>query len=191
LTRIPESSARRPVLGWREWVALPELGVGAIKAKLDTGARTSSLHAFRLKRFTRDGEAMVRFEVHPVQRSTQGTRTVEALVVEERSVRSSSGQEERRPVIVTDLELGGERWPIELTLTRRDAMGFRMLLGRQALRKRAVVDPGRSFVTGRRHRPGGDPRDPAATGNAPGDSTRAREADGAPSAATSSHGENP
>ena len=145
------SDARaRAVLGWREWVGLPDLGVEAIKAKLDTGARTSSLHAFRMKRFVRDGTPMVRFEVHPVQRSTAEARTVEMEVVEDRSIRSSSGEEEERPVIVTEVEVGGERWPIELTLTRRDAMGFRMLLGRQALRRRAVVDPGRSFVTGRR-----------------------------------------
>lgn len=132
-------------------MGLPDLGVDAVKAKLDTGARTSSIHAFHMKRFQRDGEAMVRFEVHPVQRSTSSARTLEAVVVEDRSVRSSSGQEELRPVIVTQVELAGEHWPIELTLTRRDAMGFRMLLGRQALRGRAVVDPGRSFVTGRRH----------------------------------------
>lgn len=138
----------RPVLGWREWVALPELGVRSVKAKLDTGARTSSLHAFRMKRFTRDGTPMVRFEVHPVQRSTAASVTVEAEVVEERVVRNSGGQEERRPVIVTPVELGGERWPIELTLTRRDSMGFRMLLGRQALRGRALVDPGRSYALG-------------------------------------------
>lgn len=153
----PSPSKRRAppaVLGWREWVGLPDLGVEVVKAKLDTGARTSSLHAFRMKRFERDGEAMVRFEVHPLQRSTASAQTVEAVMVEERSVRSSSGQEELRPVIMTRVELAGERWPIELTLTRRDTMGFRMLLGRQALRGRAVVDPGRSFLAGRRPPPG-------------------------------------
>jgi len=139
----------RPVVfGWREWVALPDLGVGAIKVKLDTGARTSSLHAFRMKRFRRDGRAMVRFEIHPVQRSAAAAITVEAPVSDERAVRDSGGHEQVRPVIVTDVEIDGRRWPIELTLTRRDAMGFRMLLGRQALRGRAVVDPGRSFLAG-------------------------------------------
>lgn len=148
MTSGPARRGPGAVLGWREWVALPELGVDAIKAKLDTGARTSSLHAFRLRRFTREGEAMVRFEIHPVQRSTAGAREVEARVVDERPVRSSSGQQEVRPVILTQVEVGGERWSIELTLARRDAMGFRMLLGRQALRHRAVVDPGRSFLAG-------------------------------------------
>ncbi len=146
----PKRTPKPPkaVLGWREWVGLPELGVRSVKAKLDTGARTSALHAFRMKRFVRDGMPMVRFEVHPVQRTTSASVTVEAEVVDERTVRSSGGQEEQRPVIVTALELDGNRWSIELTLTRRDSMGFRMLLGREALRGRAVVDPGRSFVMG-------------------------------------------
>jgi hypothetical protein len=134
------------VLGWREWTALPDLGVRRIKAKLDTGARTSSLHAFRMRRFSRDGEDMIRFEIHPVQRSTASTTVVEAAVKEERDVKDSGGKVETRPVIETLVELGGQRWPIELTLTRRDEMGFRMLLGRQALRGRALVDPGRSFL---------------------------------------------
>ena len=129
-------------------MALPELGVSLIKAKLDTGARTSSLHAFRLKRFSLDGVEMVRFEIHPLQRTTQQAVTVEAEVLDEREVRSSSGHEELRPFIRTSIEIGGQRWPIHLSLTRRDAMGFRMLLGRQALRGRALVDPGTSFVLG-------------------------------------------
>lgn len=149
------TGGQRVVFGWREWVALPELGVATIKAKLDTGARTSSLHAFRIKRFRRDGLPMVRFEIHPVQRSAVAPITVEAPVSEERTVRDSGGHEQVRPVIVTEVEIDGRRWPIELTLTRRDAMGFRMLLGRQALRGRAVVDPGRSFVAGRKGGPRG------------------------------------
>lgn len=133
-------------MGWREWVALPDLGVGRIKVKVDTGARSSSLHAFDLEHFDRDGEGWVRFKVHPVQRSSRETVEVEAAVIERRSVKSSSGHEALRPVIATDVELGGERWTIELTLTRRDAMGFRMLLGRQAVRGRCLVDPGGSFL---------------------------------------------
>lgn len=140
--------ARPAVYGWREWVALPELGVGSIKAKLDTGARTSTLHAFRLKRFRREGLPMVRFEIHPVQRSAASAIQVEAPVRDERRIRDSGGHEQVRPVIVTEVEIDGRRWPIELTLTRRDAMGFRMLLGRQALRGRALVNPGRSFLAG-------------------------------------------
>ena len=143
---------RRPppeVLGWREWASLPDFGVDAIKVKLDTGARTSSLHAFDLTRFDRDGRTMVRFEVHPVQRSADDVVIVEAEVVDERWVRNSGGGRELRPVIETTVGIGERSWPIELTLTRRDEMGFRMLLGRQALKKRALVDPGRSFRAGR------------------------------------------
>jgi len=142
---------RRPppdVLGWREWARLPDLGVDSIKVKLDTGARTSSLHAFDLRHFTRAGQPMVRFEVHPVQRSAEGAVEVEASVVDERWVRNSGGVRELRPVIETTVSIGGRAWPIELTLTRRDEMGFRMLLGRQALKRKALVDPGRSFRAG-------------------------------------------
>lgn len=124
---------------------LPDFGVRRIKAKLDTGARTSSLHAFALKSFTRDGVEMVRFQVHPVQRSSAASVDVEAAVVDERTVRSSGGHEQVRPVVETLIRIGKETWPIELTLTRRDQMGFRLLLGRQALRNRFLVDPGASF----------------------------------------------
>lgn len=141
-------------LGWREWAALPEFGVDAIKVKLDTGARTSSLHAFDMKRFQRGGVEMVHFEVHPEQRSRKDRVEVEAEVMDERWVRNSGGQRELRPVVETAVRIGDEVWPIELTLTRRDEMGFRMLLGRQALRKRAVVDPGSSYRAGRRKKKG-------------------------------------
>ncbi len=136
-------------LGWREWVQLPELGVRNIKAKLDTGARTSALHAFGIREFVRDGVEMVRFEIHPVQRSAAAAVRSEATVVDRRSIRSSAGHQELRPVISTLLKVGDSAWPIELTLTSRDEMGFRMLLGRQALRGRAVVDPGHSYRAGR------------------------------------------
>lgn len=131
-------------------MALPDLGVEAVKAKLDTGARTSSLHAFDLERFQRDGVAMVRFEIHPHQRSSEDERLVEAPMLEERWIRNSGGGRELRPVIETTVRIGERQWVIELTLSRRDQMGFRMLLGRQALRGWAVVDPGRSFRAGRR-----------------------------------------
>ena len=139
---------RRPppeTLGWREWAGLPDLGVDRIKVKLDTGARTSSLHAFDMERFIREDTEMVRFEIHPHQRSARNPVLVEREVIDERWVRNSGGQRELRPVIETTVSIGGRSWPIELTLTRRDAMGFRMLLGRQALKRRALVDPGRSF----------------------------------------------
>jgi hypothetical protein len=136
----------KSVVGWREWIALPGLGIGAIKVKIDTGARSSSLHAFRIHEFQRDGGAWVRFTVHPLQRDRETTVEAEARVLEFRHVRSSSGHATLRPVIAVEVELGGQRWPIELTLAARDEMGFRMLLGREAVRRRFVVDPGRSYV---------------------------------------------
>ena len=146
-------SQPRPVIGWREWVRLPGLGIDAIKAKVDTGARSSSLHAYDIERFRRKGVRMVRFRVHPIQRDFRTTVHAEARLVDLRKVRSSSGAVSLRPVIVTAVELAGERWDIEVTLTRRDAMGFRMLLGRQAIRGRLAVDAGRSFVGGIPARP--------------------------------------
>ena len=147
--RGPKRSSPATALGWREWVQLPELGVRRVKAKLDTGARTSALHAFGIREFVRDGVDRVRFEVHPVQRSAAAAVIAEATVVDHRAVRNSGGQQELRPVISTLLKVGDAEWPIELTLTRRDEMGFRMLLGRQALRGRALVDSGRSYRAGR------------------------------------------
>lgn len=138
-----------PIIGWREWVGLPDLGVAAIKAKVDTGARSSALHAFDLHRFERDGAPWVRFQVHPIQRSDAHTVEVEAAVVDVRSVRSSSGKASVRPVIATQVTLLGATWPIELTLASRDEMGFRMLLGREAIRHRFLVDAGGSYYGGK------------------------------------------
>jgi hypothetical protein len=137
------------VIGWREWVALPDLGISKIKVKVDSGARSSSLHAFDLNTFERDGVQWVRFQVHPLQRSREKNTTVEAMILEFRSVRSSSGIAKMRPVIVTEIELLGKRWPVELTLASRDNMGFRMLLGREAFRGRFLVDAGKSYYGGR------------------------------------------
>jgi hypothetical protein len=137
----------KSVLGWREWVSLPGLGL-ACKAKVDIGARSSALHAFDIEAFGRRGRRMVRFSVHPVQRDASKTVVAEAGPAGDRMVRNSSGRAELRPVTATDLSLGGEIWHIEITLTRRDVMGFRMLLGRQAIRGRFVVDPARSFLLG-------------------------------------------
>jgi hypothetical protein len=135
-------------IGWREWVGLPNLRVDAIKAKIDTGARTSALHAFRIEPFWRGGVVWVRFELHPIQRDVAKKVTCEARAVDQRSVRNSSGGVDRRYVINTLLRLGDEAWPIELALANRDQMGFRMLLGRTALRGRTVIEPGRSFLLG-------------------------------------------
>jgi hypothetical protein len=149
---MAKTSSDRLTVGWREWVGLPDLGVEAIKAKIDTGARTSALHVTNVMRFERDGHPWVRFAVHPIQRSEHPVFVAESALVEHRPVRSSSGHTEHRLVIATTLAIGTTAWPIELTLTRRDAMGFRMLIGRQATRRRALIDPGRSYVT--RPRPG-------------------------------------
>jgi hypothetical protein len=139
-------TAPLPVIGWREWIALPDLGIDRIKAKVDTGARSSSLHGYDIRRFKRRGVSWVRFRVHPVQRDHRVMVEAEAKVVGQRKVRTSSGHDSLRWVIETDAMVGGKRWPIEITLTRRDAMGFRMLLGRQAVRGEFLVDPSRSFV---------------------------------------------
>ncbi|MBW3597964.1 MAG: ATP-dependent zinc protease [Planctomycetes bacterium] len=138
-----------PLIGWREWIALPELGVPRIKAKADTGARSSSLHAWDIEEFQHGGETWVRFVLHPLQRSTKESIRAEAKLLERRPVRSSTGHQSLRPVIVTQVALLGQIWPIELTLAGRDEMGFRMLLGREALRGRFLVHPGASYFGGK------------------------------------------
>ncbi len=141
----------KAVIGWREWVALPDLGVDRIKVKIDTGARTSAIHAFDIKPFERNGEKYVSFLLHPVQHHRKPVVACEARVVDERSVTSSNGEREQRYVVETGVKLGDQTWPIEMTLTNRDEMGFRMLLGRRAVRRRFVVDPGSSFkLSGKR-----------------------------------------
>ncbi|MBI4566794.1 MAG: ATP-dependent zinc protease [Planctomycetes bacterium] len=147
----------RLLVGWREWVALPDLGILGIKAKIDTGARTSSLHAVDFHLLRRHGRWVVRFKVNPLQHTAIKTVEAEARMIGGRHVRNSSGQVDHRVVVETTLEMQGQRWPIELTLASRDTLGFRMLLGRQALRGHAMVDPGRSFLTGPagRHGPEG------------------------------------
>jgi hypothetical protein len=133
-------------VGWREWVGLPQLKVSSIKAKIDTGARTSALHAWKIEPFRRRGALWLRFELHPVQRTHAKRIACEARAVDERAVRNSGGQVERRFIIETMLRLGGFAWPIELSLTDRDQMGFRMLLGRTALKTGLLVDPGHSYL---------------------------------------------
>ena len=139
--------SEKKTIGWREWVKLPELEIPFIKAKVDTGARTSSLHAFDLEIVKKRGKDYARFSVHPEQRKSQPVIEVEAKVHEYRYVKSSTGHETKRPVIITDIELHGETWPIELTLANRDEMGFRMLLGRESFRGRMLVDAGKSYYS--------------------------------------------
>lgn len=136
----------KQLIGWREWVGLPALGVQAIKAKIDTGARTSALHAWNIVEH-QDGDGhWVSFELHPLQRNNAVVVPCTAPVVDRREIRSSSGHAEHRIVIRTRLQLGEGSWPVDISLTNRDEMGFRLLLGRASLRRRVRIDPGRSFL---------------------------------------------
>ncbi len=148
---MKKGAAKQPIqaIGWREWLALPDLGIDSIKAKIDTGARSSSLHAFSIRQFERDDRTWVRFKVHPIQRDSKTTLDVEAEVLEFRKVRSSSGHSNVRPVILTAVQWLGQSWQVELTLASRDEMGFRMLLGREAVRGRFMVDAGKSWYGGK------------------------------------------
>ena len=158
-------SAEELRLGWREWLAFPELGIPLIKAKIDTGARTSCLHAYFVEPFERDGQRWVRFGIHPEQRSTVEEIVCEAPVKDQRTVRDSGGHEELRYVIESLVKIGTRQHRVELTLTDRDSMKFRVLLGRTAIRGEYLVDSGRSYLQGKRKR-------------------RRKDADGAPESKT-------
>jgi len=143
-------SSEKLVLGWREWLGFPELGIPRIKAKVDTGARTSCLHAFYVEPFEREGEPWVRFGIHPQQRDKAQELECEARVIDQRTVRDSGGREEQRFVIETLVTIGEKQHRIEVTLTDRDTMKFRVLLGRTAVRGHYVVDSAKSYVQGKR-----------------------------------------
>jgi hypothetical protein len=139
------------ILGWREWVALPDLGIPAIKAKVDTGARTSALHTFNVESFNNNGTKFVRFWLHPLRKNQDIELICEAPVIDIRKVKDSGGHIEERYVIETPISLGAHLWKIEITLTSRENMLFRMLLGRTAINHSNItIDPSASYITGRK-----------------------------------------
>jgi len=140
------------IAGWREWIGLPGLGVKQIKAKLDTGARTSALHAFNMETFWRNDELWVRFSVHPFQGDDKKVLECKSPVEGIRTVTNPGGRRQKRLVIRTDMTLGDETWPIDLSLTDRDEMGFRLLIGRTAMHRHLNIDPDRSYRLGKRKR---------------------------------------
>ncbi len=136
-------------IGWREWGALPELNIPAIKAKVDTGAKTSALHAFNIKAFTRNNNDFVSFNMHPIQKNNTFILECEAPILDKRLVKDSGGHEELRYVIETSFVLGNKQMIIEMTLTNRDNMRFKMLLGRRAMKNKFCVDPAKSYLCGK------------------------------------------
>ncbi len=139
------------VIGKEEWCGLSELGLPAIKARIDSGAKTSSLHAFNISAFEEDGKKYVHFDIHPIQDNRKIIQSCRALVVDRRDVKSSSGEKEKRHVIKTPITLGNETWEVEITLTNRDSMGYRMLIGREAMKERVLIDPDSSFCLGKKN----------------------------------------
>jgi ribosomal protein S6--L-glutamate ligase len=139
------------VIGSDEWCAFPSLNIPAIKARVDSGAKTSSMHAINILRFTRESKNWVSFEVHPLQKNRKVTVHCEAPLIDQRIIKSSSGDKEQRPVIRVPLSLGEKSWEVEVTLTNRDSMGYRMLLGREAMNGRILIDPEGICLLGDKH----------------------------------------
>lgn len=136
----------KQLIGWREWIGLPDLGIEQVKVKIDSGARTSALHATDIEYYKRAGHPMVRFRVSPLQDTTKGQKLVHAHLVGKKVVKSSTGTATKRPTILTSAKIGSRRFDIHITLINRDLMGFRMLLGREALRGRFLIDTEQSFL---------------------------------------------
>lgn len=137
------------IIGWQEWISLPELDVPAVRAKIDTGAKTSSIHAYKIECFKKGKKDFVRFEIHPIARNSTIKRCCEMPLFDQRKVKSSSGDTEERPIIKTLLHIDGNEWEIELNLTNRDYMGSRMLIGREAMRKHTLVHSGVKYIHGK------------------------------------------
>ncbi len=146
---IQRQQRNKLMIGWEEWCSLPDLGLPAIKAKIDTGAKTSALHAFNIQPFQQDGIALVSFSVYPLQRNKDVYKTCVAEIIDERIVMNSGGHKELRYVIKTPLILGDQRWDIEITLSNREPLTFRMLLGREALNGHVIIDPMKSMRQGK------------------------------------------
>lgn len=136
------------IIGSVEWCSFPGLGIPAIKARVDSGAKTSSIHAFNIQKIRRNGESWISFEVHPLQGDRRTVIRCEQPILDKRVVKSSSGIAETRYVIAANIKVGDEAWDIEITLANRDSMGYRMLLGREAMSGRMLVDPSLNFCLG-------------------------------------------
>jgi ribosomal protein S6--L-glutamate ligase len=152
MAKVAETKKKHPktMIGWREWCSLPTLGLPAVRAKIDTGARTSALHAYDIQYFKKGTHTMVHFKVHPLHKTTKVVKTCKAPMVGKRVIVSSNGKRELRPVIKTELTIGDNLFTTELTLTSRHEMNFRMLLGRRAMRAgRLTVDPSKSYLLGK------------------------------------------
>ncbi len=148
MTTLRRRRKEPKVIGWRERVSFPDFGVIGVKAKVDSGAQTSSIHAFRPRFSQRDDGEWVSFEIHPRRRSRKDAIRVSAKVLTHRWIRSSNGKRELRPVIVTTMVLAGEEFEAEMTLANRHLMAYRMILGRSAMRGRFSIAPGKSYVFG-------------------------------------------
>jgi hypothetical protein len=142
-------NSKKNIIGWREWISLPDLGIPAIKVKVDTGARTSAMHAFAIEEFNDGNERMIRFGVHPLRKRLDIERFCTAKLIDRKRIKDSGGHYEDRYIIRSTAVLGKVRWPIDISLTQRDTMLFRMLLGRKAIENYFMIDPARSYVTGK------------------------------------------
>jgi hypothetical protein len=144
-----QNDSDKIILGWREWVSLPQLNLPAVKAKIDTGAKTSALHAFYVRSYQKESVDMVKFLIHPIQANANFQVECHAIILDQRKIADSGGHKEMRYVVKSMITIGDRSWPIELSLTNRDTMRFRMLLGRRAMEHSALVEPSASYLNGK------------------------------------------